>query len=649
MDMRFARIVATVIGLAAASPVTFAAPSAEDFAYLPTFADLEISPGGHYLAARVNDDNQYAIAVFDISGTNFAHVKGMTEDDQLSIRWFRWVTVNHLLVSMTFTGERGRFVKTTETRLFVINAETGALTAPFINRRRDIPVQIQDDVVSFLPHDPDHILLQYSRENPTKPDVYEVDITESKRHKRIQRGRPGVYDWMSDQRGEIRLGQGIRNEKTPYLMVRLPNERDWFDLSHRVSPGGAVFRPLAFADDPRLLFVASNHEGDPNGLYVYNFETDSFEELIFKHPIVDIANINVDDATGELISINFVDSDVETVYFAERPIDEDIRDFGRQYPGKDIAVSSVTDDGNYGVIRMQTPGDAGAYFLVDRVIPQVRQLPPQYPGLDSNAMGKTISTTYDARDGLSIPAFVTLPPGTDNLDAASRIPFVILPHGGPAARDFLRFDYWVQFLASRGYGVLQMNFRGSAGYGQSFQDAGSREWGQAMQDDITDGATWLVENGYADPGLIAIMGGSYGGYAALMGVVKTPDLYQCAISFAGVADLPDLLNTQRKYIGGRYSTRFIGDLWKDRKMLAENSPARHAEKISVPILLIHGNNDVVVDVSQSKKMANALRKNGKQHEYVEFENGDHHLSLYVNRLAFLEKTEEFLDECLNQR
>lgn len=645
--MRRVIIIAITVFLAAISSNSPAAPTVEDFARLPTFADLEIAPGGKYLAARVNSNNRYAISVFDISGSQFTQVQGITENDELSIRWFQWVTPSHLLVSMTFTAERGRNVQTTETRLFVINAETRESTAPFRHRRGEVPVQIQDDIVSFLPHDPDHILIQYSREDPTRPDVYQVEITKTAKHIRLQKGRLGVFDWMTDQRGEVRLGRGVRGERTSFLTIKLAGDDDWLDFSHRVSNESSNFSPLAFANDPNKMYVASNHEGDPNGLYIFDIETDSFQDLIFKHPSVDIASINVDETTGELFSINFVEDDVGTVYLAHRPIDDDISKVVRQYPRMDVSVSSVTDDGNYAVLRLQAAGDPGAYYLLDRVTPQIRQLPPQYPGLDSDSMGNAISTTYNARDGLTIPAFVTLPPGTNGLDAASQMPFVILPHGGPAARDFLRFDYWVQFLVSRGYGVLQMNFRGSAGYGQSFKDAGDREWGQAMQDDISDGVNWLVENGYADPERVAIMGGSYGGYAALMGAAKTPDLYRCAISFAGVADLPDLIRTQRKYIGGRYATRFIGDLWKDRRMLAENSPARRAGDITIPVLLFHGDKDVVVDIDQSTKMANALRKNDKQYEYIRFENGNHHLSLHLNRLAFLTKSGEFLAECLN--
>jgi len=194
---------------------------------------------------------------------------------------------------------------------------------------------------------------------------------------------------------------------------------------------------------------------------------------------------------------------------------------------------------------------------------------------------------------------------------------------------------------------LQMNFRGSSGYGEEFMAAGDKQWGQAMQDDITDGSKWLVSAGIADPERIAISGSSYGGYAALMGAVKTPDLYQCAISFAGVTDLPDLIRDARNYVNGRYSTRHIGNLWREGPMLRENSPARRAEDISIPILLMHGEKDRVVDPAQSRKMARTLQRMNKDVTYIEFENGDHYLSLYANRLRFLEETERFLSRCLH--
>ena len=203
-----------------------------------------------------------------------------------------------------------------------------------------------------------------------------------------------------------------------------------------------------------------------------------------------------------------------------------------------------------------------------------------------------------------------------------------------------------KFFASRGYGILQMNFRGSSGYGKEFKLAGSKQWGQAMQDDITDGTKWLIEKGYADKDRIALIGGSYGGYAALMGVAKEPDMYQCAVSFAGVTDLPGIIQNAKRYVNGKYRTRHIGNLWSDRKMLRANSPVNRADDIKVPVLLIHGTEDRSVNYRQSVKMHKALKKSGSPVTYIEQKNGDHHLSFHSHRLQFLVQSEKFLKTCI---
>jgi dipeptidyl aminopeptidase/acylaminoacyl peptidase len=256
-----------------------------------------------------------------------------------------------------------------------------------------------------------------------------------------------------------------------------------------------------------------------------------------------------------------------------------------------------------------------------------------------------VAVDYQARDGLSIPAYVTLPPSIDGLEEARNLPFVVLPHGGPTARDFLEFDWLSQFLAHQGFGVLQMNFRGSAGYGETFRAAGDRQWGQAMQDDITDGTRWLFENGLADPDRTSILGASYGGYAALMGAVKTPDLFRCAVSINGVSDLPTVIADERDYIGGTYGTRHIGRLWGDRKMLAENSPARRADEITAPVLLIAGEEDRVVPPEHSERMRRAMERAGKAVELVTLEEGSHRLDVGNNRVLALRAIDRFLAGC----
>ena len=624
------------------------APPVGVFAQLPRFDDLEISPGGTYLAARVIQDNRYTLNVFDLSGDGLRHVCGFKQPDTESVAWFRWANPERLLISLWFSSERGPvvFVRTGESRLFSMAAATCELTPLFFTKRGSMPVQFQDEVVSFLPEDPDHILLQYSKSDPNRPRVYKANVVKTGGHVEVMRGRHGVTTWLADAEGDVRLGGGLYRGRERYLIMRLKGEKEWRPFHHRVSEGAPGFLPVGFAAEPDQLYVLSNHEGDPNGLYLFDIARDEFGPLIFRHESVDIDAVGIEERTAELRCVSFVDDEADAHWFSTIPIQEKIGLLRDRIPGQSLTLTSVSDDGEHAVLWLSGERGPGRFVLYNSIANRAKRLMPQYTGLEDADLGLTMVTEYAARDGLRIPAFVTLPPGMDSLEEAKAMPFVIYPHGGPAARDFLRFRFDVQFLASRGYGVLQMNFRGSAGYGREFEEAGHKQWGQAMQDDITDGAKWLVEKGYADPDRLAIMGGSYGGYAALMGAVKTPELYQCAISFAGVTDLPDMIRHEERFIGGAYSTRFIGNLWRDRKMLALNSPARRVKEIQKPILLMHGDRDTVVDIAQSKLMAKDLKKHGKRHKFLTFEDGDHHLSLYRNRLRFLTEIESFLGEHL---
>jgi len=628
--------------------VCLAQPPIEAFAKMPTFTDLKISPGGKYVAARLFLDDRYTVSLFKLVDGRLEYYYGFGEDETYSVAWFEWVSPNRLVVSAAFTGVRGGLsrVQTEERRLYALDAEATEMVPLFRTRSNEIPIQIQDRVVSFLPEDPKYILVQYHAREKLNPGVYRVNVTKMTGHKRVIGDRWGVDRWSADVGGDVRLGEGMKSSGDKYLIVRRKDSKDWTDFSARVNVPGVTFDIEGFSNEPEIVYVRSNHEGDPLGLYSFNIETDTFGPLIYKHELVDVASVDIDDNTGKLLSVIFVDDDINTVILAERPIRDKIRKLEDQFSELDVLIYSVSFDGNYAVLLLSEKGAAGAFHIYDSTNNRISAMPPQYPDLAQVDLGKTFSTEYAARDGLVIPTFITLPSEYESLDDANGLPFIIHPHGGPGARDFMRFSFDVQYFVSRGYGVLQMNFRGSTGYGQAFEEAGDREWGQAMQDDITDGVAWLVGNNYADVDRIAIVGGSYGGYAALMGVVKTPDLYQCAVSFAGVTDLPDLILDQRKFIGGEHSTRFIGERWRDRKMLAHNSPARRADEIMVPVLLIHGKEDTVVEIDQSEKMAKQLKKYKKAFKFVRLDTGDHHHSLFENRLTYLREMDEFLGTCL---
>ena len=625
-------------------------PPVEHFARLPFLKQVQVSPGGKYFSAMLAAENRYLATVFEFTDDGPKAVYSAKEDDELWVRMFRWVNEDRIVLSLGYHGRRYR-TDTVESRLYGLTVGENDLETLFYTGLGDVPAQFEDDIVSWMDHDPDHILVQYRASlSADFPTVFRVQVNQRRIHKTVQRQRNGIHDWYADAQGVVRAGRGFKrnNEKENKLIIRMSEDDDWRDISHRVSENAPDFYIHGFSERPNIAYVESGHQFDPGGLYEYDIETDSFGRLIFRDPSSEVAHIYSDPKTGKIRGILY-GSEINNIEWLDEALKDEVRMLRAQFSDKTVRLLGESIDQNFAIFDISDTSAPSQYYIFDREGYRLIQLPILYPELANYEFAQIETTEYAARDGLSVPAYVTLPAGARSLEELKSAPFIILPHGGPTSRDFLRFDYWAQFLASRGYAVFQMNFRGSSGYGESFREAGARQWGQAMQDDITDGAQWLIERGYADADRIAIMGGSYGGYAALMGAVKTPDLYQCAISLAGVSDLPDLLHTARDFIGGKAGTRHIGNLWKDGDSLRENSPARRAEDIQIPVLLFHGEDDRVVDVLQSKKMRNALRRAGKEYEYIELPKGDHSLSLYSNRLTFLQETERFLGDCLKEQ
>jgi dipeptidyl aminopeptidase/acylaminoacyl peptidase len=287
----------------------------------------------------------------------------------------------------------------------------------------------------------------------------------------------------------------------------------------------------------------------------------------------------------------------------------------------------------------------GALYLYNAEERDLKGVSIQYPGLSAAELAEVYPIGYPSWHGLEIPAYLTLPNGMSP-ESARELPFVVLPHGGPHARDFRRFDWLAQMLANEGYGVLQMNFRGSTGYGADFEQAGRKQWATVMIDDITDGAKWLVDRGMANPERMCVVGASFGGYAAMMSLVKEPRLYECGVSLNGVSDLISLIKNVRRYIGGTYYTRHIGHLASDSDALRQGSPINGVKKVQVPLMLVHSDRDRVVPPRQTRKMAKALTRAQKSVQTLELPQGDHFLSRQDNRKAFSEALLSFLAEHL---
>jgi len=329
-------------------------------------------------------------------------------------------------------------------------------------------------------------------------------------------------------------------------------------------------------------------------------------------------------------------------------VDSELRDLqvalGEAFGGQRINLVSWSRDRQKFIVRAEGAGNPGSYFLFDRQRGSADQLADTYPNIPRENVATPQVISYTARDGLEIPAILTLPPGGE----VDNLALVVLPHGGPEAHDTVNFNWMAQFIASRGYAVLQPNFRGSSGYGAAFFEAGHGKWGREMQWDISDGVLDLIDQGVVDPDRVCIVGFSYGGYAALAGATFTPELYRCVVAGAPISDIPQMMAWDRErssyYSWGlRYWQDIIGD---DYTLLREISPALHAENVRAPVLLFHGTDDTVVAFEQSLIMQRALSAAGKDVELVTLDGDDHWLSTGPTRIQMLTELERFLAENL---
>lgn len=349
-----------------------------------------------------------------------------------------------------------------------------------------------------------------------------------------------------------------------------------------------------------------------------------------------------DPADQRLIGATYFENETRYAFFD--PADQAAwASVQRAFKGQRVNLSAWSADRKKVVVAVEGAKSSGVFYLVDLAAKRADILGEAYPGVPANDVAEMKPYSYKAADGVTVPGFLTLPPGRD----PKKLPLVVLPHGGPEAHDGLGFHYWAQAIASRGYAVLQPNFRGSTGYGEEWVRAGYGEWGRKMQTDLSDGVRALATEGVIDPQRVCIVGGSYGGYAAMAGVTVQQGVYRCAVAVAGISDLPDMLKSEaqdagRKSLTMRYWRRFMGARTDNDPALEEISPLRKAAQISAPILLIHGKDDTVVPYRQSTRFAEALRKAGKPVEMVTLNGEDHWMSRSATRLQKLEASIAFL-------
>jgi acetyl esterase/lipase len=643
-----------------AVPLSASPLSYEHFGNLPDVSGMQLSPSGKKISSVIRIDvdqtKGMAVEVADLE-TKEKKMVLFTDNQKYIINWIRWKDDRTLLVGVFYPSRRDTWLgsgqarfKTRDTRMMIVDTESGKVSTPFskafLKKYRILP-SAMDQIVDLLPDDPDHILMAFPT-NETLRDgrlgkglsgVFKVNI-HNQRTQRIHDSMDFVVSWMTDQQSRIRVGfyyhfmEGTRK----FLVLSLADGK-WLELwPHTLFAEDSV-EVLGFGLDPNQLYIRAYHE-DRLAIFKVNLADKSLpRELVLADPNYDISGSLVySPLTRDVVGITHAQEGGFTFFDAENQQLQAA--VNRALPTTKNFIVSVSGDAQKYVVLANSDVDSGTFYLGQRSPAKLDALAYRYKSLVPDLMASVKRYDYQARDGLKIEGYLALPKDRP----AKNLPTIIFPHGGPISRSTDSFDPWTQFFVNKGYAVLQMNFRGSSGQGLAFRNAGLQNWGQEMQDDVQDGALKMIADGIADPKSICIVGASYGGYAALMGAVKTPDFYRCAVSIAGVSNVLELVRDNR-IASSRYNV-VDEQVGNDANHLRSISPVNHAAKIQVPVLLIHGDSDRQVDIKHSQQMRDALTKASKDVTYLELANEDHFLTNNDNRVATFRAVDAFLDKHL---
>lgn len=610
----------------------------EAFGNLPKTKQLKLSPNGKSLAFIREHQGQTLIGIVDLAKGGSRYIV-RTDNQRFKIGWYRWANDQTLLISSDYpVSQRG--VKYTETRLMKIRIEEGAEIEPVVVTKKNEHIsQFQNNIIDILPDEPDQFLMGLDLKTPNHPGVYKVNLNSKRIRKLIYSSKSHIHDWLTDRQHRLRLGIG-RDETSIFFRLFDLKTEEWRNIWHYEIFDAPDISPLGFGLNPNELYIRADHNGRYAVFKVDLLDPKLSRELVFSDPDYDVeGSLIYSRKTNDVIGVYHGEADDSKVYF-DKSYASFQKALNKAIPDSYNNISSFSADENKYILfssNWQTPG---AFYIGDRSKGTLDFVSEQYPLLREVEISAKQKIVYKANDGTEIEAYVTPPmKGVKDLKAA-----IVIPHGGPMARNYSGFDWFSQFFASRGYTVIEPNFRGSSGYGFEFEMASIKNWGGVMQDDLADAASWLVKEKDIDKNKICIVGASYGGYAAMMAAVKQQSIFKCAASFAGVSDLELLLIKARKFNNYKVVKKQIGS---NSDLLEKASPINHIEIINTPLLLIHGEDDRVVDVTHSRNMFDELMDEDKVVEYVELPDGNHYLEIEKNRLQTLSKIEAFLERYLH--
>ena len=595
----------------------------EDFFKNPEKSSYQISPNGSfysYMAPYKNRMNIFIQKIGDSSATQ------LTFEEKRDISGYFWPNNEQLVFLKDDAGDENF-------HLFGVDID-GSNPISFTDFD-GVRAQIIDD----LPDQKDFIIIGLNKRNKQVFDPYRLNLKSGKIS--ILAENPGnIQGWMFDHEGKLRIATAIVDGVNTSLLYRDSEQEEFKTIVTTNFKEG--FSPQFFTFDNKNIIGTSNLGRDKS--VVVEFDPSKGKEVkeLYGNEDYDVGGVAYS-RKRKVITAAYYNSWKSERHFFDQQSKALFEKVQNHLPGYEISVSGMSDDENIFIIRTYSDKSLGAYFIYNAKEDNLDKIVEVSPWIDENEMSNQLPISYNSRDGLKINGYLTLPKGYD-MENAKDLPVVINPHGGPWARDEWGFNPEIQFLANRGYAVLQMNFRGSVGYGRKFWEASFKKWGREMQDDITDGTQWLIDQGIADKKRIAIYGGSYGGYATLMGLVKEPQLYAAGVDYVGVSNMFTFMKTIPPYWEPMLEMMYemVGDVEKDSAMLREVSPVFHVDKIKAPLFIAQGANDPRVNVDESDQMVKAMKEKGIEVEYLVKDNEGHGFRNEENKFDFYRAMEKFL-------
>lgn len=598
----------------------------KDFFRNPVKSSYQISPNGEYYSYMAPFKNRMNVFIQKIGEPGGKRITDVTDRD---IAGYMWANNNRVLFLKDDGGDENW-------ALFGVNID-GSNLLP-LTKFDSTTTQLLNELVGL----DDYVLVALNKRNKEIFDPYRLNIVTGELEMAAE--NPGnIQGWVTDHEGKIRVATTTDGLNTS-LLYRSTEKDEWNQLL--TTNFKESVSPLFFTFDNKNLYASSNIGRDKSAIVLFDLDSAREVEELFSHPEVDVGGLNYSKKRKVLTSIWYT-TDKSHRTFLDEETKSWFSKLETKLDGYEIGISGSNKAEDKLIVRTYSDKSLGAYYFYDIAKDELTKIEAVAPWIDENDMCPMEPIQYKSRDGFTINGYLTLPKGKE----ARNLPVVVNVHGGPWARDNWGFNPEVQFLANRGFAVLQMNFRGSTGYGREFWEASFKQWGQAMQDDITDGAKWLTIEGIVDEKRIAIYGGSYGGYATLAGLCYTPDLYACGVDYVGVSNLFSFMKTippyWKPYLEMMYE--MVGDLEADSAMLSAYSPALNADKIKAPLFVAQGAKDPRVNIDESDQIVNALKARGISVEYLVKENEGHGFHNEENRFEFYEAMSSFLEKHIGDK